>query len=287
MPSKLQYGLVCCALSPALTALAQAPETPPAAPQTAASAASAAAPSPASDFDGTIGLTGAYRPRYPGAPKQGFHGTPGFYLRWGRYTITNASGFAPRRSEDVVRGLGVEVLQSDRIGVSFSLRYDSGRRENSSPAYAGLGNIHSTLRARVAVSYDLRVPWRLGASWNVDAAGRGNGGVGDISGGWDRHLGERTTLSVGSSLSFGDARYMQAYYGITDAQSARSVYPAYRADAGLRDIGISAGLRRDIARDWVALAGIGATRLLGSAATSPITRDRNGWGVNAGLGWRF
>jgi outer membrane scaffolding protein for murein synthesis (MipA/OmpV family) len=232
-------------------------------------------------------MTAAYRPRYPGAPKQGFRGTPAFYFRYGRFTITNASGFAPRRGEDVVRGLGVEVVQSERVGVSLSARYDTGRRESSSPAYAGLGSIRATLRARLALSYDLRGPWRLGASWNADAAGRGNGGVGDISGGWDRQLDSRTTLSLGSSLSFGDVKYMQAYYGITDAQAARSIYPAYRAGAGLRDIGISAGLRRDFAQDWVALLGAGATRLLGSAATSPITRERNGWGVNAGLGWRF
>jgi outer membrane scaffolding protein for murein synthesis (MipA/OmpV family) len=35
------------------------------------------------------------------------------------------------------------------------------------------------------------------------------------------------------------------------------------------------------------LAGAGATRLLGPAASSPLTTSRNGWGINAGLAWRF
>ena len=117
--------------------------------------------------------------------------------------------------------------------------------------------------------------------------GRGNGGVGDISAGWETVLGARTTGSISSSLSFGDAHYMQAYYGITPAQSSRSIYPAYQAKAGWRDAGLSFNLRHDFSDDWVALGNLGTTRLLGSAAGSPITRSRNGWGLGAGIGWRF
>ena len=264
----------------------------------AASAASAAAtpaepaasaPPPAAKpaWDGVIGLTTAYRPRYPGAPRSALRATPGFYLRYGRFTATNASGFAPRRSEDVARGVGVDVLNGERLSASLSLRYDNGRKEGSTDAYAGLGNIRPTARARLAASWDFRGPWRLGASWNADAMGRGNGGVGDISAGWETVLGARTTGSISSSLSFGDAHYMQAYYGITPAQSSRSIYPAYQAKAGWRDAGLSFNLRHDFSDDWVALGNLGTTRLLGSAAGSPITRSRNGWGLGAGIGWRF
>lgn len=254
----------------------------------AATASSSATSSVSSSaFDGVIGLTSSYRPKYPGAPKRALHTTPAFYLRWGRLTVTNASGFAPRRGEDVARGLGLDMLRGDRLAVSLSLRYDSGRSEGSSEAYAGLGNIRHTVRARLAASWALGGPWRLGASWNSDVLGRGNGGVGDVSAGWETRVGPRSIFSVASYLSLADARYMQAYYGITAAQSARSVYAPFDAKAGLRDMGVSASLRHDFAGDWVALANVGATRLLGSAADSPITRNRNGWSVGGGLGWRF
>ncbi len=241
----------------------------------------------ASTWDRVLGLSASYRPRYPGAARSALKTEPAFYLRYGRFTITNASGFAPRRTEAVPRGLGVDVLRGDRLAASVSLRYDAGRSEHGSAAYAGLGNIPKTLRARMALSWDFKGPWRLGAAWNADVAGRGNGGVGDVSGGWEKHLDDRTTLSLSASVSVGDAHYMQAYYGITPEQSARSVYPAYRARAGWRDAGVGLGLRRDLDRDWVAVAGISATRLLGAAAGSPITNSRNGWGISSGLGWRF
>ena len=258
--------------TPEAEATADAPKAPPATPST---------------WDRVLGLTTSYRPRYPGAARRGIKTDPGFYLRYGRFTVTNAGGFAPRRNEAVPRGLGVDVLRGEKLSASLSLRYDAGRSEHGSVAYAGLGNIPKTLRARMAVSWDFKGPWRLGAAWNADVMGRGNGGVGDISGGWEKHLDDQTTLSLSSSLSVGDAHYMQAYYGITPKQSARSVYPAYQARAGWRDAGVGLGLRHDMARDWVAVGGLNATRLLGAAASSPITRSRNGWGLSGGLGWRF
>ncbi len=238
-------------------------------------------------WDRVLGVAASYRPRYPGAARSALKIEPAYYLRYGRYTVTNASSFASRRTEAVPRGLGVDVLRGERLAASLSLRYDAGRSEHSSTAYAGLGNIPKTLRARVAVNWDFKGPWRLGAAWNADVMGRGNGGVGDVSGGWEKHLDDATTLSVAASLSMGDAHYMQAYYGITPEQSARSVYPVYQARAGWRDAGFGLGLRHDLGRDWVAIGGLGATRLLGAAAGSPITNSRNGWGASGGLGWRF
>ena len=255
--------------------------------RTEGEAAPEAAPTAAPTWDRVIGLTTNYRPRYPGAARRSIRSGPAFYLRYGRFTITNASGFAPRRSKVVAGGLGVDVLRGERLAASLSLRYDNGRSENSSPAYAGLGNIQKTLRARMAVSWDFKGPWRLGAAWNADVAGRGNGGVGDISGVWERHLDKATTLSLSASLTAGDARYMQAYYGITPQQAARSIYPAFEARAGLRDMNVGVGLRHDLDRDWVAVASFNASRLLGGAANSPMTSSRNGWGLGGGLGWRF
>jgi outer membrane protein len=241
----------------------------------------------ADSWNAALGLLGAIRPQYPGAPHRVFKATPAFYLRYGRYTVTNASSLAPRRTEDVSRGLGVELIESDTLRASLSLRYDSGRSEHSSPAYQGLGRIPHTVRARAAVSWQLAGPWRLGASWSPDALGRGNGSVGDVSLGWDRRLSEHTTLSASSALSFGDRRYMQAYYGIDAAQSARSSYTPYRATPGARDIGVGVNLRREFGKDWTAQVGAGASKLLGSAANSPITRQSRGYGISCGVARQF
>jgi MipA family protein len=274
-PSLLPMLALCAA---ALVVRAQEPESPPEPPPP---------PPPKTEWEGAIGLTASYRPEYSGADKQITKLTPALFLRYGRFTITNASGFVTRRADDVVRGLGLDMVRSDRVRLNISLRFDRGRSEGSSEALAGLGDIRQTVRVRTAASWRLDGPWRLGASWSFDLLGRGGGNLGDVSGGWEHKLAPHTTLGVGATLALAGDRYLQSYYGISEEQAARSGYPVYTPKAGLRDVAVSANLRHDFNADWIGLAGIGAARLLGPAAASPLTTRRDSWSISAGLARRF
>ena len=74
------------------------------------------------------------------------------FVRYGRFTITNSSGFVTRRADDVVRGLGFDALRSEQVRVSLALRFDAGRSEGTSDALKGQGDIKPTVRARAAAS---------------------------------------------------------------------------------------------------------------------------------------
>ena len=240
------------------------------------------------DWEGATGLMFSQHPAYNGSSHQVFRIKPGLYLRWGRLAITNTGGFAVRRAEeDVGGGLGVDMLQGDRFSLGAALRYDGGRRERSSASLAGMGNIRSTLRARVTGSWRLVGPWSLRGSVNLDTLGHGSGHNGDIGILWDHKLGPSTALAVGGNLLLGSQRYMQAYYGVNDAQSLRSGNRVYTPGAGARDAVLYANLRHDIDRKWTAVAGASARRIVGPAAASPLTRAHDSWGVNAGIAWRF
>ena len=76
--------------------VAQVPDAPPLEPTPASGRAVANA------WDGALGLTASLRPQYPGSPKRGFKAAPGFYLRYGRFVVTNASGFSARRDRKSV-----------------------------------------------------------------------------------------------------------------------------------------------------------------------------------------
>lgn len=283
MPPRLfRAVLACSALCPLWVAAADAEAPPPA----AAAPEPAPAPAPAV-WEGAIGLSANYRPEYSGASQKVGKLTPALFLRYGRFTITNASGFVTRRADDVVRGLGLDLVNDSRLRVNLALRFDAGRHENTSAALKGAGNIESTVRARINVGWRFEGPWRLGASWSVDALGRGGGNVGDVSGAWEHHLSPATVLTAGLTLSAAGDRYMQSYYGISDAQAARTGYPVYTPNAGLRDVAGTVGFRTNLGDDWIWLGGVGATRLVGPAARSPLTGNRNGWGLNTGLAWRF
>jgi outer membrane scaffolding protein for murein synthesis (MipA/OmpV family) len=238
-------------------------------------------------WEGAFGLTTSYRPEYSGAARQIFKVSPALFLRYGRFTITNASGFVTRRADDVMRGLGMDMVRSDAVRVNLALRVDQGRGEDTSEALRGMGNIRATIRTRMAASWRLQGPWRTGASWSVDIAGRGGGQFGDIGGGWEQRIAPDTVLNIGGGLSFGNGRYMQNFFGVTAEQAARTGYPVYVPGAGLRDASAAINLRHDFGTEWTALAGASTTRLLGAAAASPLTGRKGTWGLSAGLARRF
>jgi outer membrane scaffolding protein for murein synthesis (MipA/OmpV family) len=266
------------ALNLPFAALAQEPEAP--APTPAVAAAT-------SNWEGAFGLTASNRPEYSGSTKQIFKLTPALFIRYGRFTITNASGFVTRRADDVVRGLGIDMVRSDKVRVNVALRFDAGRSEGTSEALKGLGDVKPTVRVRASANWRLEGPWRLGASWSVDAFGRGGGNFGDISGGWEERIAPRTVLSMGATLSLAGDRYMQTYYGVNDRQASVTGYPEYTPSAGLRDASVYFNFRHDLSPEWATLGGASATRLLGPAAASPLTGRKGNWGINAGIARRF
>ena len=167
---------------------------------------------PRPDWEGAIGPNLSYAPAYAGAQDHRTKLVPGFFLRWGRVTLTNSSGFVTRRSDDVVRGLGLNLSPSDRIRVNLALRFDAGRSASDSPALAGLGNVRSTVRVRLSGSWLLGDGWRLGSGLSVDAAGRGGGGFADLSIVREQRLSSATTWSWGSSVAVASSGYMRSYF---------------------------------------------------------------------------
>lgn len=238
-------------------------------------------------WEGALGLITQYRPEYQGADRQTFKVTPALFLRYGRLTVTNASGFVTRRADDVQRGLALDVVRNEHLRVNLALRFDAGRSESSSGALAGQGDIKATVRARLNLSLKGAGDWRIGGSLNTDLLGHKGGSGAEISGGWEHRLDPDTVVLANASVSIADARYMQTYFGVSAAQSALSGYPAYTPGSGLHDATLNFGLRHDFGRSWAVLAGAGASRLLGPAANSPLTARRNGFAVSAGFARRF
>ncbi len=238
-------------------------------------------------WEGALGLIGSNVPEYQGAADRVTKIVPGFFLRYGRLTVTNASGFVTRRADDVERGLGIDLSPSERFRLKLALRFDAGRDENDSPALAGLGDIKMTVRARVNGVWKLDDRWKLGASWSVDAFGRGGGNLGDVSVQHELRLPPDTTVAMGAALTIAGDRYLQTYFGISPEQAARTAYPLYTPPFGLRDVELSASLRHEFGAHWVALASTSLTRLVGPAADSPLVKRPGSVRLNTGFAYRF
>ena len=80
--------------------------------------------------------------------------------------------------------------------------------------------------------------------------------------------------SVDLTAELADRNYAQTYYGVTAAQSVRSGYRELRPKAGLISTSASVGLNYELTKEWSLGASLGATRLMGDAAKSPIFSKR-------------
>ncbi len=245
---------------------------------------------PARDgWEGAIGLVLRHGPTYAGATEHRSRVVPGLFLRYGRFSVTTTSGFASRSSTDESTrgGLAAELVQRDDFRVSLSFRFAGGRDPGSDAALAGLDKRRSTLRGRLGVARTLGGGWQVRAGWNPDLLNRDGGSYVDAGLGYGWALTPTVRANANVGATWADARHLQSYFGITEAESQRSGHPVYRPGSGLRDVGASVGLRTDFGPHWVGFTNLGVSRLIGPAADSPLTRRAANWSLGAGLAWRF
>lgn len=240
----------------------------------------------AAKFEGALAVIAAYGPEIPGADRSAWSAKPAFYLRWGRLSVSNG-GVAPRRGDDVVRGIGLDLVDRPRQRITLGLRYDGGRGEEASERLRGLGDVPATLRLRMAGTWELHRDWRVQASWTVDALGRGGGNLGDVRLVHDRTLAPQVTLSASAALTLAGQRYLQTHWGVSAEQAVSSGYAAHAPRSGVRDLTLALGLRSELHRHWAVLGGVVMTRLIGPAADSPIVQRPSALSASAGVVRRF
>jgi outer membrane scaffolding protein for murein synthesis (MipA/OmpV family) len=239
-------------------------------------------------WEGAVGLIAQYSPAYQGSAGQELTLRPGLYLRRGRFSITTTGGFVTRQNnDDVQRGVAAELVAREDLRVSLSARLDGGRNENQDPMLQGLGDIRTTVRARLSLVRPFGAGWRFTAGLSPDLLGRGGGVLADLGLSHEWRLTPTLRANAGLSLGAGDRRYMRSYFGVDPAQAARSGHPVYEPSAGLRDLGLGLNLRADLGPHWIGFVNLGASQLLGPTVDSPLTRRTDLWSLGGGLAWRF
>ncbi|MCE2914883.1 MAG: MipA/OmpV family protein [Rubrivivax sp.] len=243
-------------------------------------------------FGGAVGATLGHGPAYSGASDTRTSLRPAALLRYGPISLSSTSGLSPRADTgggEALRGLGVSLVRSERVRLSLSLRYDSGRDGAGSGGESAdaAAAVPETLRARLRASYRFAPGWRLAGSVSLDALGRGAGAFADVGLSREGRFGDATGWTAGVLLAAADRRYMTAYHGVTPEAAARSGRAAYAPGAGWRDVGLSFRTSTELGAQWQWINTAGVSRLLGPAAASPLTDAANGWALSSTLAWRF
>lgn len=187
------------------------------------------------------------------------------------------------------RGLQWTVVQRPEFSAGVGLAVDPGRIDNGerkltplgyrpgSDSLRGLGEIRATPVLQAFGSYTLG-----GLSLTSTArraTGSHEGAQIDLGLSLPWKIDAHTTLSIAPSATWADRRFMQAFFGVTPAQSAASGYTVFEGGAGLKSSQLALDFDMALSRYWYINAVLQAKRLQGDAADSPIvqkTRQTSG-----------
>lgn len=100
----------------------------------------------------------------------------------------------------------------------------------------------------------------------------------------------RWRVTGDATASWGNGRYMRAYYAVDAATAARTGLAVFSPGAGLKDLGVGANVGYTLDRRWGILGRASLARLVGDAADSPIVTaagSRNQWIGGVALTYRF
>ena len=87
-----------------------------------------------------------------------------------------------------------------------------------------------------------------------------------------RELNKDWGLHVASTLTYASDNYMNSYFSISPADSARSGLATYHASSGIKDIGVNMALSHSFTKHWAAGGLVAYKRLLNDAEDSPVTK---------------
>jgi len=221
-----------------------------------------------------LGAGAQVRPEYPGSKDYQFWPT-GFatlhYLQIPGFGVVKN----PRTSD-----------QGWSFGPSFD--YTSKRKSADYSELFGLNDVGATyeIGAKVGYTFDWIRPW-VAARY---AFGGGEGLVGETGLDFIFRFSPVFEFTAGPRASFASSDYMQAYFGVTPLESARSgILAPYSASGGFKSVGAGFTTRYEFAPQWAIRGEFLYEKLVGDAADSPIVQvgDANQYTAKLGVTYTF
>lgn len=229
-----------------------------------------------------ISLGGGFAPRYQGSNQYRAIVAPSFSAMFGNGFFVDSSA-----------GAGYRFALPNGAFVSAALGYDAGRTDDDRFGRAGSDHLKGMGRVPGSVLFAMHAGVKLPdggeLSLAIDApvthGSRGLSGHVDLAVPvFERG---RHALVATASVHAGTGRYMQTFYGVTDAQSRASGFGPYSTSGGVDSATLSLTWNWDLSRHWAVRATGGFTRLLGRYGDSPIVQTRSNYYGMAGATYRF
>ncbi|WP_454917195.1 MipA/OmpV family protein [Xanthobacter sediminis] len=242
---------------------------------------SIAPPAPVEEWYLTIGASGVLEPEYPGADS--YTVRPSLI-----FSIDKASDLNTFRSVDDNPSIAFLDTGTFRLGAVGKL--DWGRDEDDSDRLRGLGDVGISVEGGAFAEWYALSWLRLRAELRYGAGGF-SGIAGDFAADVIYTM-DRWRFAVGPRLSYAGSGYTESYFGITPLQSITATLlgnpmPVYNAGGGFDEVGVTGQLTYNFRNGFEAGVYGGYGYLLGDAASSPLTSDRNQFRTGVSLSYTF
>lgn len=211
----------------------------------------------------SLGAGALLRPDYPGSSDYEVTPTPFLEVVW------NDRVFATTRQGAEV---GVFLTRDRAFRSGIALDYAFGRDQDDNARLKGLGDIDGTVRGRLFASSGIG-PFTLSAFLAQDLADNGHGLTVGADLEYRLRLSPRLSVFGGPGLTWANDTHMETFFGVSQAQAARSAarLPRYDAGAGVRDVRFTLGALALITDSIFLQPRVIVSELVGDAADSPLT----------------
>ncbi|WP_413737051.1 MipA/OmpV family protein [Sodalis sp. RH21] len=228
----------------------------------------------------TVGLGGQNAPAYSGSDKRHTQMVPVVQARDGAFFF------------DSLKGVGYNLQSDSGLYLEHSLGYGLGRSDrdsdwrDGSDKLKGMGNIDATANTSVTVGW-MATQWMSFEGMATLPLSDGQGVRYRTSVTFIPVQDDDDSLALQVSALFGDARYMNTFYGVNEKQSTRSGYARYRAAGGFYGVDSNLIWSHQFTRHWGSALSAGYTWLGDHAADSPIVFRRNQTTAAAAVTYTF
>lgn len=175
-------------------------------------------------------------------------------------------------------GLGANLFSFRHISVGGALTYNTGRSPRQDrKRLEGMGTLHAVPEFKIFATSVLSKSFPLTIRVDVRKQLKGsNGYIGDV-GAYMPMPGssEKFVWFAGPTVTIANTRYMTSYFGVNRNQAHTSRYKYYKAYGGLESAGFGLSSNYFITPHFILSATATYSRLLNSAAKSPLTQNAN------------
>jgi MipA family protein len=223
----------------------------------------------------TLGLIQITVPKYQGASEYRWFIVPNFDISYKKRFFFNA-----------YRGLGVNLIQTNKITAGISTRYNFGGLDERSERFSGLHDVNDQFQSGAFINYKLGL---LSFGFSAYRAI----GVLHGAGFYQPNIGlflpfsRKYLMRVSISGRFDDKDYMEGIFGVDEDESEKSRLPEYLPQAGWQSISYSIMPIIRLNKNWSFTLIFSAKQFIDQAAKSPLIDNKTTYFSALSLNYRF